>query len=358
MHNSVGKALAGILALLLSAPLAADLNEVAVFIGAGKYQKALDTLKSQPDSRRSRLLRANALSGLKRNKEAEALYLSLIDEAPHDPTPYNNLATLYAASGRLQEASELLTRGMKSDERYSAIYKNLSRVYVEMSRNSYARALRMKEKQQGLALLTLDHRAGPSTPLQVAAMAPPEVVRAAPARVVEAAPKRAVKAEPVPTPLPKPAAKAEQAPRPIPTVAPVPRRAEPVAVAQTTPSQSALEFDAGGAIAALKQWAAAWSANDVEAYLAAYDEEFLPPRDLTRAQWQAERRVRLRKPKKIEVMLSDFEVSSTSDSSLTVKLLQRYRSNSYRDTTRKGFILVLRNGQWKIGDEYTIEVIN
>jgi tetratricopeptide (TPR) repeat protein len=360
------KAVAGLLSTLflsmLSAQACANLDEVAAQIEANNYQNALKSLSSQPVSRRSRLLRANALAGLKRNDEAEAIYRALIDEAPEDPTPYNNLATLYAASGLLQEASELLTRGMKSDERYAAIYKNLSRVYVEMSRNSYARALRMNEKQQGLKLVTLDHRDGPSEPLQVAAVALPQpevTTTPAPAKVAQAVPKSALKPEPVEAAaLAKSAAKAEQAPPSTPSVAPVPRPAKPVAVAQVTSPKNAVEFDAGGAIAALKQWAAAWSANDVEAYLAAYDDEFLPPRDLTRAQWQAERRVRLKKPKKIEVMLSDFEVSSTSDSSLTVKLLQRYRSNSYRDTTRKGFILVRRNGKWKIGDEYTIEVIN
>ncbi len=361
MYQPVGKALTGVLLLLLSGPLAANLDEVAMLIEAGSHQKALNRLAAEPETRRSRLLQANALAGLKRNEEAEAIYRALIEEAPEDPTPYNNLATLYAATGRLQEASEQLTRGMKSDQRYAAIYKNLSRVYVEMSRNSYARALRMNEKQQGLRLVTLDHRDGTSEPLQVTVVALPQpevAARPVPDRVAQAAPKPAVKPEPVSTPSPKPAAKAEQTAPPTPTVVPAPRRTEPVAVAQATPPPSAVEFDAGGAIAALKQWAAAWSANDVEAYLAAYDDEFLPPRDLTRAQWQAERRVRLKKPKKIEVMLSDFEVSSTSDNSLTVKLLQRYRSDNYRDTTRKGFILVLRSGEWKIGDEYTIEVIN
>ena len=123
------------------------------------------------------------------------------------------------------------------------------------------------------------------------------------------------------------------------------------------PVEQGTGVDAGDVIAALKHWAAAWSVQDVDGYLGAYAPDFLPPRDLSRAQWQAERRIRLNKPKKIEVILSDFEVSSTGGSSATVKLTQRYRSDSYRDTTRKGFILVLRGGEWKIGDEYTIEEI-
>ena len=86
--------------------------------------------------------------------------------------------------------------------------------------------------------------------------------------------------------------------------------------------------------------------------------EYLPPDGQSLEKWQAQRRVRLKKPKKIEVFLSDFEVSSSGGGTLTVKLMQRYRSDHYRDSTRKGFILVSRNGVWKIGDEYTIKVIN
>ena len=68
--------------------------------------------------------------------------------------------------------------------------------------------------------------------------------------------------------------------------------------------------------------------------------------------------MRLKRPNEIEVALSDFEASRSGGGSVTVKLIQRYRSDSYRDTSRKGFVLVLRNGEWKIGDEYTIEVMN
>ncbi|MCW8919456.1 MAG: tetratricopeptide repeat protein [Gammaproteobacteria bacterium] len=272
--------------LLSSGSLAATLDEAAVLIAAGSHQAALERLADGPASARARLLRATALAGLRRDDEAEVLYLQLIEELPRDPAPYNNLAALYAADGRLQEASELLTRAMKSDPRYAAIYKNLSRVYVEMSSNSYARALRMSEQQQGLQLLPLDYHEAPATP------------------------------------------------------SPPPR------------SPSGDE-----AIAALKQWAAAWSAQDVEGYLAAYDATYRPPRGLTLAQWQAQRRLRLRKPGVIEVALEGFEVSSGDGGALLVKAVQRYHSDHYRDLTRKGFVLLSRDGAWKIGDEYTIEVL-
>jgi tetratricopeptide (TPR) repeat protein len=328
------------LLLLLSGPLAASLDEAAELLAAGNPQAAMAQLVVEPVTHRSRLLQADALAGLQRNDEAEALYRALIAELPQDPAPYNNLASLYAATGRLQEASELLTEAMKSDPRYAAIYKNLSRVYVEMSSKSYARALRLSEQQQGLQLLTLDYHAVPSAPLQLAALEPAAVPPPASAPAKKTAPTPAVAVSMVTV--------ATAATRPTPTPTPTPVVA-PV---------SAPAFDGGGAIAALKQWAAAWSAQDVEGYLGAYDAAYLPPRGLTLAQWQAERRIRLRKPGKIEVVLSDFEVNSSGGGTLTVKLVQRYRSDNYRDRTRKGFVLVPHNGGWKIGDEYTIEVLN
>jgi tetratricopeptide (TPR) repeat protein len=336
MHNAVARALTITLLLLLSGPLAASTDEAAELIGAGGYQAALERLAAEPVTHRSRLLRADALAGLKRGEEAERLYRELIREFPEDPAPYNNLATLYAATGRLQEASELLNQAMQSDPRYAAIYKNLSHVYVEMSSKSYARALRMSEPQLGLQLLTLDYR---EPPLQLAAAEPQLPV---PQTAPMVSPLQLAAVESLrPEPQASSSGSGEAASLPLDAVTPPPPA-----------------FDAGGAIAALTQWAAAWSAQDVAGYLGAYDADYLPPRGLSLAQWQAERRLRLLQPGTIEVSLSDFEVSSGGGGSVTVKAVQRYRSDHYRDRTRKGFVLVPRDGGWKIGDEYTIEVIN
>jgi tetratricopeptide (TPR) repeat protein len=365
MYKSVAWALA--MTLLLSGPAAATLDEAAALIEAGSHQTALEQLSAQPGSHRSRLLRANALAGLQRHDEAEALYRALIAELPHDPAPYNNLATLYAATGRLQEASELLTQAMKSDARYAAIYKNLSRVYVAMSSNAYARALRVSAEQPGLQLLTLDYRGAPTVPtaptapLAATAQVAPLVVAAQPAQPIQPAqPVQPTQSAPPAQPVqPAPAAPVQPAqPGPAPSLA----VATPATLTEPPPSPpvaaASSGFDAGGAIVVLKQWARAWSAQDVAGYLGAYDADYLPPNGLTLAQWQAQRRVRLLRPGTIEVSLGEFEVSSGGGGSLTVKAVQHYRSDHYRDRTRKGFVLVPRDGGWKIGDEYTIEVLN
>ncbi len=303
IYRAVARALAAIAALSLGGPLLADTGEAARLIAAGEHRQALEQLPEEATSRRARLLRAEALLGLGRESEAERIFLALIEESPEDPVPYNNLAAHYAADGRLREASELLSRAMKSDSRYAAVYKNLSRVYVEMSRNSYAKALRMSEQPKGLQLLSL----GPSEVTEL-----PELV--------------AVQQQP-----------------------------EPPAEPQQTVAQAGSGEEA---VAALRRWAAAWSAQDVEGYLAAYDEAFEPRRGNSLEAWQQERRRRLLKPGTIEVALSDIEASPRGASEVKVRAVQAYRSDNYRDTTRKGFIMVRRDGGWKIRDEYTIEVLN
>lgn len=117
-------------------------------------------------------------------------------------------------------------------------------------------------------------------------------------------------------------------------------------------------FDAGGAIAALKRWAARWSAQDVAGYLGSYDRSFKPQDGLSRAQWREQRKRRLRKPGSIKVDLSGYEVASSADGELTVKAIQHYRSDTYNDSSRKGFVLVQREDGWKIRQEFTIEVLN
>lgn len=297
------------LVLLMAAPLfisnaySASLDEVAELSEAGRHQQALealDGLGSAATSRYGRLLKANALAGLNRDKEAERVYRELIAEQPQDPKPYNNLAALYADAGDLDEASKLLTQAMSSDARYAAVYKNLSRVYVEMSRKSYAKALRLNEKPQGPKLVSLDHRADPPKPV-----ARPKSSGVKPA-----------------------AAKTQLVP-----------------------------LDSDKAIEALKAWAAAWSSQNVEAYLGAYADDYRPPQGLSLESWQTQRAVRLKKPDAIEVVLSDFTSSPTARDEVTVTAKQRYRSDRYQDMTRKGFVLKKSEQGWKIRREYTIEVL-
>ncbi|CAG0124864.1 Secretory immunoglobulin A-binding protein EsiB [Rhodocyclaceae bacterium] len=139
------------------------------------------------------------------------------------------------------------------------------------------------------------------------------------------------KAEPAPT--------AEPAPKP--EVAP---KAEPAADASRTLSAETKRVIAD----AVKGWAAAWSGQDVEKYLANYAQSFKPAGGMSRAAWEAQRRERVATPKSINVELSGVTVSGQGEDSARVRFMQNYRADVYQDVTNKTLELK------KIGDKWLI----
>ena len=55
-------------------------------------------------------------------------------------------------------------------------------------------------------------------------------------------------------------------------------------------------------------WARAWASNDVPGYLAFYSPDFQTPKGMSRKAWEAERKARIQKPRKIEVDLDSPSV--------------------------------------------------
>jgi hypothetical protein len=106
--------------------------------------------------------------------------------------------------------------------------------------------------------------------------------------------------------------------------------------------------------AAVDQWAAAWSAQDVETYLASYAESFQVPGRQSRRQWEGLRRSRLTRPSRIDVKLiyDTFEVIAADR--VQVDFNQIYDSNLYSDRTNKRLVMVRENSTWKIASETSI----
>ncbi len=361
-------ALSGLCALGVSAVAVADLaSDAARHIKAGDYAAAVEGLqRGAPFARdqvRERFLYATALAGTGDHDKAAQLFEALIAEVPDNPEPYNNLAALYAAQGRLDEAKEVLERAIRTDERYAAIYGNLSAIYVEMARASYAKALRLQEtpKSPNLRVLSAmtEPAAGSDAPLVVAAAPATEPVVANPSEPPTAS--KTPVAKPAVTPVggtpagSGPVAALEPA-EPAPAAAPI--AAEPVAptaapTSDTAPA-SAPDTEIG---AALANWARAWAAQDVEGYLGFYAQDFAPSRGISRAQWEAQRRERLARPEAIEISLEDVQVRLRGAEQATVRLVQGYRSPDYQDRTRKAFTLAKRDGRWLIVSERTLQVL-
>jgi adhesin transport system outer membrane protein len=137
------------------------------------------------------------------------------------------------------------------------------------------------------------------------------------------------------------------APAPLPTVAAPPSPSAVIMPAATNSEEAPL-------VARLKGWAEAWMAQDFAAYNAFYGAAFVPGGGLSRADWESLRRARLTGREIITVELQDLRVNFAGPDKAQVKFRQIYRSNVYRDVTRKTLDVVLENGVWQIVGEVSV----
>ncbi len=101
-------------------------------------------------------------------------------------------------------------------------------------------------------------------------------------------------------------------------------------------------------IDSVNQWANAWSAQDVDKYLAAYANEFIPTKGLTKKRWEKIRIERLLAPGFIKITLSNLKISMRGENYTKVNFMQTYQSDSYKDRIKKELLLEKINGEWLI----------
>ncbi|MBI5329457.1 MAG: tetratricopeptide repeat protein [Betaproteobacteria bacterium] len=135
---------------------------------------------------------------------------------------------------------------------------------------------------------------------------------------------------------PKPAAPAVQEKKP--------ESAKPAGKRPKDPAASA-EYD-------IRAWAAAWSAQDVDAYLSHYGASFKPAKGKKRAVWEAERRDRISRAQSIKVEVSDLRVTLKGGVVAKAKFRQHYASNLLDNTTTKTLVMKKQGEGWKITEEY------
>jgi len=119
----------------------------------------------------------------------------------------------------------------------------------------------------------------------------------------------------------------------------------PVVPAGPTPEQLQTEVNE-----VISNWAAAWSARDVEGYLSFYSANFELAGAQSRAQWESQRRSRIAKKSNIEVGISNLNIQINGEEA-TAEFDQAYKADKYSDNTRKTLRLKKEDGRWKIVTE-------
>lgn len=107
---------------------------------AQAFKRLDEALSTQPDQTRLRFLQGVMLSESGRQVEAAAVFERLTQDYPELPEPYNNLAVLQAAAGRLDHARELLEAALRNDPGYRTARENLGDVFIRLAARSYEQA--------------------------------------------------------------------------------------------------------------------------------------------------------------------------------------------------------------------------
>lgn len=338
----------------LTAPVFAqsdELQEAQQLLKQGQTDRALERvdqyLKNKPKDARGRFLRGILLTEQNKPQEAIKVFTELTQDYPELPEPYNNLAVLHASQGQYDKARAALEMAIRTHPSYATAHENLGDIYAKMASQAYDKALQLDKGNQGAQTklnLIKDLFSNQRAP------------KVAVART-EAAPKPAPAAAPVPAPAPAALAAAPAkpavAPAAVTATAAAPATAapakEPVKAAAKEPPKSMTDEDA--VIKAVERWAAAWSGNDVDGYLARYAPTFKTPDGEPRKAWEAERRSRIAKPRKIEVKIEAPKVTFKDANTASVSFRQHYRSNSFKASAGKTLIMIKSGEKWLIQQE-------
>lgn len=133
---------------------------------------------------------------------------------------------------------------------------------------------------------------------------------------------------------------------------PAPEKSEGVASKKVDADQELAE-NRNDVEAAAKAWASAWSAQNVDGYLASYGRDFVPPKRLSRTAWEKERRVRLHKPSFIKITLSNMKINLHGKDYAEIRFTQSYQSDTYGDRVKKEILMRKVDGKWLITQERT-----
>ena len=349
-------ALTALLNTAVHAQSSADLTEANRLYKAGQPDRALERvnafLKASPKDARGRFLKGILLAEQKKPEDAIKVFLDLTHDFPELPEPYNNLAVLYAAQGQYDKARGALEMAIRTHPSYATAHENLGDIYAKMASQAYDKALQLDKSNRGaqtkLNLIKDLFSTAPQTTRVASASAVDKAVpppKPAPAKAEPAAKAKADPASPAPT-AKTAAVKPEAAAKGSGAAVTVTTREKPPAAKPAAEPAGNTEV-----LAAVDNWARAWSGNDVTAYLSAYAADFKVPGGETRAQWEKTREARIAKPRKIELTLADKKVVMQDSNTATVTFMQHYRSGAYKTSGQKILTLVKAGGKWLIKEE-------
>jgi tetratricopeptide (TPR) repeat protein len=242
----------------------------------------------------------------------------LTEDYPELPEPYNNLAVLYASQGQYDKAKQSLEMAIRTHPSYATAHENLGDIYAKMASQAYDRALQLDRSNA-----TTQTKLAMIQDLFASRSKAPATARSAPNTAVANAPE---------------------------SVKPGPDASKP-ASAEKGGAPSTATNNSDEVLKTVNAWAAAWSSKNVQKYLSFYADDFRTPGGENRSSWAATREERIKKPKSIQVGISNASVSFSDSNHATVKFRQSYRASHLKTSGSKTLLMVKSGSNWLIQEE-------
>ena len=335
-----------LLSVSLSVSAGVETDEIQALISEGKLRQALSLtegqLKQDEGSVTFRFLKGLILTRLNELDKARELFVQLTLEYPELPEPYNNLAVIHASQGDFEKARDALQQAIRTHPSYATAHENMGDIYAKMASKAYNQALQLDaentsakaklalvndlffvpQREPPVAETVAELQTHPASEAPAPESVPPSGVTETDAEAVQAQVKQdklAVEKLPAENAAQE---KKQQA------------KVQTAAVTET-----------------IEQWAKAWSEKDATKYVRYYGKDFTPPHKMSRVAWEAQRKVRLTKPRFIKVGVKKLQVELLGDNHARAEFRQAYQSDSYRDEVSKTLILKNVEGEWLITEE-------
>ena len=124
-----------------------DAQEVSQLLRAGRVDAAstrVDAMLARnPKDAQARFLKGLVLSDQGKTSDAIQIFNALTVDYPELPEPYNNLASLHAASGQLDRARFALESAIAANPNYAIAHDNLGDLYLRMASQAYDKVLQL-----------------------------------------------------------------------------------------------------------------------------------------------------------------------------------------------------------------------
>lgn len=334
-------------------------QQVKPDMAAGRYEQVVDRLQAHisqaADDYQAWFILGVAQAHMQKYHQAIEAFRRVIELQPTLAEPHNNLAVIYNELSDYRMAVVELEQSLAKRPGYAVAEENLGDMYVKLALKNYRSALE-KNKNEALAqrynkLLKVRD---PNSQMSDEDVAVDVASSAAKPRVAEQVPATAVPVAVQPeTDAPQVASAAEPAVSDAAAV--VQKVPEEVVQSVEEASKSSVDLEAD-VLAAVENWRLAWSEKNLDAYFAAYSDDFrVPAANKTLKGWRSYKKRVIGNKAFIQVTMENLDIQLSKDGNeAKVTFLQHFHSDSYNGDDRKVLKLQRENQTWKIVEEKSV----